>query len=445
MNVATLAGVLRERGRLRTHEAWSRDEMLADQALRLADLRAFAASRSPFYRDLHRGLERAPLSDLPIVTKATLMERFDDLVTDRDVHLGDVEAYAASAAATDRFRGRYRVAATGGTTGRRGVFLSDPHEWTQVLASYARAYEWAGVSAGLTNRVRMAVISSTNPSHQSSIVGATVASRLVPTLRLDATTPLEEVDAALNAFRPDSLVGYASMLRMLANEQTACRLQVAPQAVMSASEVLTSDTRERIRAAFGVSATNVYAATETAGIASECRLGHLHRYEDLVIAEVVDDDNQPVPDGEFGAKTLVTVLSSRTLPLIRYELSDRIAAAPGQPDDLPFAVLAGIEGREEDVLSLGGVTVVPNVFHSALERLPVAGWQVIDEGGQLRVLLAGGPSIDTAAVADSVRLALARIGVVNVPIRVDSIEAIPRTALGKSPLVRRQPLAAPSH
>ena len=111
------------------------------------------------------------------------------------------------------------------------------------------------------------------------------------------------------------------------------------------------------------------------------------------------------------------VLFSRTQPLIRYELSDRVAAAPGQPDDLPFAVLAGIEGREEDVLSLGGVTVFPNVFHSALERLPVAGWQVIDEGGRLRVLLAGGSSIDTAATAESVRLALARVGVVEVPVR----------------------------
>jgi phenylacetate-coenzyme A ligase PaaK-like adenylate-forming protein len=56
---------------------------------------------------------------------------------------------------------------------------------------------------------------------------------------------------------------------------------------------------ERIRTAFGVRATNVYAATETAGIASECRLGHLHRYEDLVIAEIVDGDNQPVPEGEY--------------------------------------------------------------------------------------------------------------------------------------------------
>ena len=29
------------------------------------------------------------------------------------------------------------------------VFLADPSEWIHVLASYARAYDWAGVAAGL--------------------------------------------------------------------------------------------------------------------------------------------------------------------------------------------------------------------------------------------------------------------------------------------------------
>lgn len=98
-------------------------------------MRKLASARSPFYRELHRGLGDAPLDALPIVTKATLMERFDDLVTDRDVHLAEVERYVTTASASDRFRGRYPVAATGGTTGRRGVFLADPHEWTQVLAT----------------------------------------------------------------------------------------------------------------------------------------------------------------------------------------------------------------------------------------------------------------------------------------------------------------------
>jgi len=439
MNVATLASLLRARAVLRSHDTWTRGDLLAHQARAFAELRAHATARSPFYRELHRGLEDAPLEALPVVTKATLMERFDDLVTDREVRHADVQRYLAGATATDRFRDRYRVAATGGTTGRRGIFLADPKEWTTVLASYARAYQWAGIEAGLMHRLRLAVVSSRNPTHQSSIVGATVASRFVPTLRLDATEPLGDIVRQLNEFRPDSLVGYASILRMLAEEQLAGRLAVTPRAVMSASEVLTDETRARIHGAFGVPATNVYAATETAGIASECQLGHLHRYEDLVIAEIVDEENQRVPPGEFGAKLLVTVLFSRTQPLIRYELSDRVAAAVGScPDGLPYTLLAAIEGREEEVLTLAGATVHPNVFHGVLETLPVAGWQVIAEGERLRVLLARpGPGLDQAAVPGTIASALARVGANNIPIEVEIVDAIPRTALGKAPLIRR--------
>ena len=294
----------------------------------------------------------------------------------------------------------------------------------------------------------MAVVSSTNPTHQSSIVGATVASPFVPTLRLDAAAPAEKNVDELNAFRPDSLVGYASILRQLAAEQRDGRLHVTPRAVFSASEVLTEETRDLIKAAFGVPPTNVYAATETAGIASECADGHLHRYEDFVIAEIVDEHNRPVPAGVFGAKLFVTVLFSRTQPLIRYEMSDRVAASPVVPSDLPFAALAGIEGREEELLELGGLRVHPNVFHGALERLPVAGWQVIDEGGRLRVLLAEAGAVDLDAVKRRTESALATVGVAGVPIRVEAVDSIPRTALGKAPPIRRAgrtPVASAAH
>ena len=367
------------------------------------------------------------------------MERFDEVVTDRAIHLHDVETYLTTATATDTFRGRYRVAATGGTTGRRGVFLSDPAEWRTVLASYSRAYDWAGVGAGITSRLRMAVVSSRNASHQSAIVGATVASRMIPTLRLDATQPIGAMVRGLNAFAPDALVGYASILRILADEQAAGRLSIRPRGVMSASEVLTDETRERLRAAFGVAPTNVYASTETAGIASECRHGNLHRYEDLVITEIVDEDNRPVPAGQFGAKLLVSVLFSRTQPLIRYELSDHVKTLEGLcPDGRPFGLLGGVEGRQEDLLTLAGVVVHPHVFHAPLESVAVAGWQVIDEGGRLRVLLARpSPDVDAAAVGRDVVTALEGVGVHGIPVETSIVEEIPRTALGKAPLVRR--------
>lgn len=164
-----------------------------------------------------------------------------------------------------------------------------------------------------------------------SRVGTSLQSPLVPPLRLDATDPLPKIVERLNTFQPQALVAYASMARLLAEEQMAGRLRIAPQAVLSASEVLLEETRQRIVQAWKQQPFNVYAATESAGVASECaHHAGMHLSEDLVITEVVDEEHRPVPPGTFGAKVLVTVLFSRTQPLIRYGMSVSCSLEPRQ-------------------------------------------------------------------------------------------------------------------
>jgi phenylacetate-coenzyme A ligase PaaK-like adenylate-forming protein len=128
-----------------------------------------------------------------VLTKALVMEHFDELVTDPTVRLAEVDAHLAALQGNERFRGRYWVAATSGTTGRRGIFLWNLDEWVTVLASYNRSLDWAGATAGLPRRLRMAVVSSTTLWHQSARVGATVHSPWIQTLRIDSGDPLEHI------------------------------------------------------------------------------------------------------------------------------------------------------------------------------------------------------------------------------------------------------------
>lgn len=107
-------------------------------------------------------------------------------------------------------------------------------------------------------------------------------------------------------------------------QERAGRLAISPQGVMSASEVLSATAAVEMEAAWGAATFDVYAATEAAGIASPCSYRNSHVYEDLVIVEPVDQDGVPVPPGTIGARLLVTVMFSRTLPLIRYEMSHRV-------------------------------------------------------------------------------------------------------------------------
>lgn len=70
MNAQLIAGLLWRRRILRQRDRWACAQIEAHQARALKQLRQFALERSPLYRGFHRGFERAPLSELPVLSKA---------------------------------------------------------------------------------------------------------------------------------------------------------------------------------------------------------------------------------------------------------------------------------------------------------------------------------------------------------------------------------------
>jgi putative adenylate-forming enzyme len=450
MDIRTLFGTLQQIRHLRQHERWTRQQLMAYQTEALRQLRDHAYARSPFYRKFHQGLTDRPLQELPVLTKQMLMEHFDDLVTDRDIHLEAVGKHVAQNTDGRLFLGRYRVTATSGSSGHPGFFLFNEPEWLTVIASFARGQEWAGAGVNLLRRRRMATVASTSLWHMSSQVSATARSWWTPSLRLPASDPLEKIVHRLNAWQPHQLIAYASMARILADEQRAGRLNITPEQVFVSSEVLTAETRRRALEAWGHEPFNQYGATETADIAAEhhgCR--HLHLFEDLLIVEVVDEQYQPVSPGMYGAKVLVTTFFSRTQPLIRYELDDRVRLSPeGCPYGLPFAVIDGVQGRVEDALWLPGVggsrvTIEPLVFSEVMDILPVSGWQVTHEADDsLTVLLSGAhDGFPVEALKEHLLQALDAHSASVSHITIQQVLSIPKTSAGKAPLVKayRQP------
>lgn len=445
MDVQLLFNLISFLRQLRTHEGWTRRQLEAHQAKELNRLREYAYARSPFYQQFHKGMAGRPLQELPVLTKAIMMENFDALVTDRSLRLEEVRAYAAQGGACQRYRTRYWLNATSGSSGQPGFFLFDRAEWLYILASFARSQEWSGVRIDLTHRQRMATVASISPWHMSSQVAGTANSWWRPSLRLPASQSLQQNVSQLNEWQPEVLITYASMAGILADEQLAGRLCIHPKVVYSASEVLTQSTRRRVRDAWDDEPYNEYAATETASIAAEhreCR--RMHFFEDLIIVEVVDEQYRPVPPGEYGAKVLVTSLFSRTQPLIRYELSDSIKVSQEvHTCRLPFRILEDVQGRVEDTLqvpSLSGkkVSIQPLVFNRVMDIVPVSGWQIAQQSDDGLVVLLSGASdeLEDADLIAQLTSSIEQEGG-NVPyMEVKHVEAIPKTEAGKSPLIK---------
>jgi putative adenylate-forming enzyme len=429
---------LRKHDRLPLKESLARRNEAVDRLIR------FARSRSPFYAEFHRGFEDAPVSELPVLTKAVMMEHFDELVTDPRIRLADVERHLESLPSHPLFLGNYRVCSTSGSTGRRGFFISDRNEWATALASFQRSASWCGMAYGSMSVSPTAVVASLVPWHMTNQARNSIRLPWIRVERLDVTDPIERLTARLNSLRPRLLVTYPSMGRALAWEQLEGRLAIAPRLVFAGAEVLTPAVRSIMDRAWGDGHLyDHYGATETGSIAAECSKHRLHMAEDLLVVEGVDRQNRPVPPGIASEKLLVTVLFRRTQPLIRYEISDRIVfSGKGCDCGLPWRVLERVEGRDEEMLRLpaaGGGTreVHPVVFEGILDNLPVAGWQVTSSGNDVTVALAGAEGIDADVVREKILGELERIEVEPAAVMVSKVAEIPRNVTGKAAHVRQ--------
>src|SRR4029450_13365993 len=149
---------------------WPSGAVAAYQRERLAELPGHAMASSPFYRERYAGLglERGGAVELgrpPAVDKATVMDRFDDLVTDRRLPLAAVEAPLDGLAGDQLLAGRYRAMATGGSTGRKGVFVADRAEWRQYLAGFFRWNHYVGLRPRLPRRLPIPRVRAPRPPH----------------------------------------------------------------------------------------------------------------------------------------------------------------------------------------------------------------------------------------------------------------------------------------
>lgn len=356
------------------------------QHARLVEMVAFARANSPYYSEIYKNLpERVEDSRLlPVTSKKELMARFDDWVTDHDVAIENVRAFVNNPDMIgERYLGKYFVATTSGTTGHRGIFLVDDQAVAVNFALSSRMMSaWFG--AGDVIRIlarggRMAMVVATG-GHFLAFAGAV---RLRKTSRLlgsairffSVHTPMPELVAQLNRFRPAIVVGYGSVISILAGEQAAGRLRINPVLVEPAGETLSSGEYDQIARVFHTKVRDTYGATECPFLSDGCEYGWYHVNADWVVVEPVDADYQPVQPGEQSHTVLLSNLANRVQPILRYDLSDSILQRPDPcPCGNPLPAIR-VQGRAADVLTFPTergeqVSIAPLVFGTLVDRTP---------------------------------------------------------------------------
>jgi len=346
----------------------SAEEVVRLQQRKLSRLVRYAYRRVPYYRRLFDRLDIKPgdirsgvdLSRIPVLTKEDIARNAGDLVS-RGYPRLNLFPYS-----------------TGGSTGVPTRFFHDLHEMAWVEAAVHRTYAWAGWRRG-----HRLVLVSGLPAEMASLISIMRKWQGQSRFSLFGadTAQVDEVIAQLKRLSPRGLKGYATWLNLLAEriEATGGCGSCRPKYVISSSELLTRDIRERIGRVFGVAPFDNYSSREFM-IAAECeRHQGLHIAAENVVLETVRGV-QPVPEGTPG-EILITDLNRFGMPLIRYQIGDvGVLSSRRCPCGRGLPLLDGIVGRVSEFIRTpdGKYMAAPAIAH-IFKDLKAAKYRIVQE------------------------------------------------------------------
>lgn len=342
-------------------------EALAElQRIRAIEIAEFARTQTVFYAkhfadagiDPGRPLTPDDWTRLPLVDRRMLKEHSDDV---------------NSSEATPR---NSRRALTGGSTGEPLRAMHDSRVPTLALAW--RMYTWWGIQPW-DNLARMARWGFGRFDTLKNDVAWWPSKQRYADAGLMSPESMRQFHAELTRARPALLEGYVVSTAAYADFLEAEGLRLPSlRAVATTAAPLDPATRGRLESVFGVPVHDEYRSAEVGWMAGECHERNgLHVFADARVIEVVDEQGQVLPPGETG-DIVVTDLTNRVFPIIRYRLGDRGRLLDRQcPCGIGLPLMAPPEGRATDLLytptgrTLGQVTGIFSDVPEAVRQMQV--------------------------------------------------------------------------
>ena len=116
---------------------------------------------------------------------------------------------------------------------------------------------------------------------------------------------------------------------------------------------------------------STYASTEMQTSITEC--GHHcggHVPADMLLVELLDEQNNPVPEGQEG-EVVITTLGVRGMPLLRFKTGDICIARTGRcACGRTTMRLSSVIGRRGQMIKFKGTTLYPPALYDVLENIP---------------------------------------------------------------------------
>lgn len=238
----------------------------------------------------------------------------------------------------------------------------------------------------------------------------------------------------IERFRPAFIDGYPSAISFCArNAQTSGR-SIPITACFPTAETLFADQRKVIETGFQTRVYNQYGSAEGVALITECPSGRLHVNPEVGVVEVLNADGSKTAPGEIGDMVLTT-LSNRAMPLLRYQIGDRAVAVDASdrcPCGRNMPLIGDIVGRQDDVVITSDGRRIGMLSYNVFKWTKgIKESQIIQKTpAHFEIRIVPGPGFDSEQSEVAVRALKERVGE-DVSVSVTTVDRLERSANGK--------------
>lgn len=346
-------------------ETASAAEIKTLQEQKLVEALRYAAANSPYYKrifsaekiDVASVTTLEDLQKLPVTTKEQLQEFNDDFLC---VPKSQIIDYTT----------------TSGTSGRPVTFGLTDKDLDRLAYNEAISFLCSGLKEGDVVQL-MTTIDRRFMAGLAYFLGLRKIKAGV--IRVGAGVPELQWDSILK-YNPSYLITVPSFLLKLIEYAENHNIDYKNSGIKGAicigeplrnQDFSNNTLSQKIKDKWDIKLFSTYASTEMSTAFAECEYscgGHQH--PDLIIAEVLDENDNPVTNGSAG-ELVVTTLGIEGMPLIRFKTGDivQLHHEPCQCGRNTMRI-GPVIGRKQQMIKYKGTTLYPPAMIDLLRSFP---------------------------------------------------------------------------
>ncbi|WP_445456269.1 phenylacetate--CoA ligase family protein [Flavobacterium sp. HNIBRBA15423] len=280
---------------------------------------------------------------------------------------------------------------TSGSSGDPFVFAKDKDAHAITWASIIYRFGWHGIDFNKSYQARFYGIPLDFIGYRKERFKDFLSNRYrFPIFDLSEKV-LEKILKKFKTKKFDYINGYTSSIVLFGKylqTKNIILTDVCPtlKVCMVTSEMLFEEDKVLLEKYLGVSIVNEYGASELDLIAFQNNSGEWQINSETLFVEIVDANNQPVPNGKEG-KIVITSLFNKAHPFIRYEIGDI-----GVLDELSTfkkPILKKLIGRTNDIAILPSGKKSPGLTFYYVTK------SIIEDDGNVKEFIIRQTKLDT--------------------------------------------------